>query len=99
MSVAAQTGDPESMLALYREALRIRRGHPGLGSGSLRWLPAPAEVLAFARAHGFGLVLNLDAEPFRLPPHRRILLASGPLDGDLLPRDTAVWLELDEPAG
>jgi alpha-glucosidase len=29
-----------------------------------------------------------------LPDHDRCLLASGPLDGDLLPRDTAVWLHL-----
>jgi alpha-glucosidase len=32
-SVAAQTGDPESFLTLYREALRIRRWHPALGTG------------------------------------------------------------------
>jgi alpha-glucosidase len=99
MSVAAQEGDPDSMLELYRRALRIRREHAGLGSGSLAWLETPADALGFERPHGFGFVLNLDAEPFGLPAHRRILLASAPLDSDLLPRDTAVWIELDERRG
>jgi alpha-glucosidase len=29
-----------------------------------------------------------------LPDHEAALLASSPLDGDLLPPDTAVWLRL-----
>jgi hypothetical protein len=28
----------------------------------------------------------------RLPSHAGLLLASGPLDGELLPPDTTVWL-------
>ena len=32
-SVAAEAGDPDSFLALYRAALRIRRQHPALGTG------------------------------------------------------------------
>ena len=32
LSVEAQDGDPESMLSLYRDALRIRRSHPVLVS-------------------------------------------------------------------
>ena len=44
-TVEAQTGDKHSMLELYRSALRIRRAHPALGEGKLRWLDAPSGVL------------------------------------------------------
>jgi alpha-glucosidase len=88
----AQKGVAGSMLSLYREALRIRRGEPALGDGSLRWLDAPAGVLAFARGEGFACVLNLSGAPVELPPHDSVLLRSGPLEGGLLPPDTAAWL-------
>lgn len=103
-SVAAQAGDPASCLALYREALRIRRAHPALGAGpgggeAMRWLEAPAHALSFAREPGFRFLANLGREPLRLPAFREVLLASGPLlpgaagrSGGFLPPDTAVWL-------
>ncbi|HKN56084.1 MAG TPA: glycoside hydrolase family 13 protein [Amycolatopsis sp.] len=84
----AQSGDPASMLELYRAGLRIRAKYP---ADSLRWLPLGDDVLAFAR-EGFTFVLNFADAPLALPPHQEILLASGPLTGDLLPTDTAVWL-------
>ncbi|POX43515.1 alpha-glucosidase [Streptomyces sp. Ru73] len=94
LSVAAQEGDEDSMLALYRTALRVRREHPALGDGTMTWLEAPAGVLAFRREPGFVCVVNLSAEPYPLPEHKEILLASGPLaDGRLAP-DHAVWLAL-----
>jgi len=83
-----QSGDPASMLELYRAGLRIRAKYP---ADSLRWLPLGDDVLAFAR-EGFTFVLNFADAPLALPPHQEILLASGPLTGDLLPTDTAVWL-------
>ncbi|MEV0808378.1 glycoside hydrolase family 13 protein [Micromonospora sp. NPDC050200] len=91
-TVRAQTDDPHSMLELYRSAIGVRRTEPDLGDGTLRWLPAPDGVLAFARGPGFACLVNLGATPVPLPPHEARLLASGPLDGDLLPPDTAVWL-------
>jgi alpha-glucosidase len=90
----AQKGVAGSMLSLYREALRIRRDEPALGDGSLRWLDAAAGVLAFARGEGFACVLNLSGAPVELPPHDSVLLRSGPLEGGLLPPDTAAWLRL-----
>jgi alpha-glucosidase len=103
-SVAAQAGDPDSFLALYREALRIRRQQPALGAGldgrsSMRWLESPDDALVFARDPGFLFAANLGTGPLRLPEFRAVLLASGPLrpgaaglaDG-WLPPDTAVWL-------
>ncbi|WP_449062817.1 glycoside hydrolase family 13 protein [Planomonospora algeriensis] len=90
LTAEAQAADPGSMLALYRRALRIRRAE--LGDGALRWLEAGEDVLAFTRESGLACVVNLGAGPVRLPQHEAVLLASGPLDGDRLPADTAVWL-------
>ncbi|MEV4540381.1 glycoside hydrolase family 13 protein [Micromonospora echinaurantiaca] len=96
-TVRAQTGDPTSMLELYRAAIRIRRAHPALGDGTMSWLPAPDGMLAFHRPPGFTCLVNLSAAAVPLPPHTERLLASGPLDDDLLPPDTAVWLRTAEP--
>lgn len=51
--VTAQQADEDSMLLLYRTALRIRREHEALGEVDLRWLDAPAGCSAFARETGF----------------------------------------------
>ncbi|MEU0081803.1 glycoside hydrolase family 13 protein [Micromonospora tulbaghiae] len=91
-TVRAQTGDPHSMLELYRAALKLRRAEPALGDGTLTWLPAPHGVLAFAREPGFTCLVNLGGAAVPLPAHDELLLASGPLDDDRLPPDTAVWL-------
>jgi alpha-glucosidase len=94
LTVEAQTGDPHSMLELYRSALRIRGTHPALGDGQLRWLAAPDGVLAFAREPGFACAVNLSPAPVELPPHESVLLSSRQLDGTTLPPDTAAWLAL-----
>ncbi|MEU5879517.1 glycoside hydrolase family 13 protein [Spirillospora sp. NPDC047279] len=54
LTVERQDADPESMLALYRAALRIRREHPALGDGALRWLVGPPGTLVFAREPAAG---------------------------------------------
>ncbi|OUC95851.1 glycoside hydrolase family 13 protein [Streptosporangium minutum] len=90
LSVAAQQADEGSTLKLYRRAIAERRRHPALGDGDLTWLEHGPEVLAFQRDPGFTLMANFGAEP--VPFTGTVLLASGPLDGGLLPRDTAVWL-------
>ncbi|MFI6821104.1 glycoside hydrolase family 13 protein [Micromonospora sp. NPDC050187] len=91
-TVQAQTGDPNSMLELYRAAIRARRAEPALGDGGLSWLPAPDGVLAFSRGGGFRCLVNLSDAPVPLPADGELVLASGPLDDGLLPPDTAVWL-------
>jgi alpha-glucosidase len=93
-TMRAQAARTDSMLALYREALRLRRAQPELGDGPMSWLPAEPGVLAFARgAGGFACVVNLSATPAALPTGE-LLLASDPLvDGQLLP-DAAAWLRL-----
>jgi hypothetical protein len=99
-SVGAQLADDGSFLALYQAALRLRREHPALGRGTLHWLDEPqaaeaagaAGLLCFAREPGFVFAANLGPVPEPLPPHRAVLLASGPVADGSLPPDTAAWL-------
>ncbi len=94
-SVAAERAAPDSFLRLYEAALRLRRAHPALGAGAMRWLAAPEDALVFARDPGFVFAANLGADPIALPPHREVLLASSgaAVDGEL-PPGMAVWLGL-----
>jgi alpha-glucosidase len=92
LTAEAQSSDEDSMLSLYRTALRLRRAHPALGDGELSWLDSPAGVLRFRRDPGLLCVVNLADTPYPLPEHERVVLSSEPLaDGKLL-TDTAVWL-------
>ena len=52
----------------------------------------PPEVLSFRRGERLVCLANLSARAVSLPPHERVILASGPLTGGMLPPDTAVWL-------
>ncbi len=89
-----EAADPDSMLSLYRAALRLRRSEEALGDGDLTWLDLGPGVLAFTRSPGFACVVNLSGAPIPLPEHDSVLLSSNPLsDGDL-PSDTAAWLRL-----
>jgi len=91
-SAAVLTGDPDSILELYRAALRIRHEHPALGDGTLAWLDSPSGSLAFRREPGFTCVVNVSAAPVPAPDGAHVLIASGPLTADgRVPADTAVW--------
>jgi alpha-glucosidase len=92
LTVAAETGQDSSMLELYRAALTIRRSESALGDGPMTWLPSAPGVLAFDRGPSMRCVVNISPEPVRLPGHGGLLLASGPMDGELLPPDCAAWL-------
>jgi len=64
--VAAQTGDPASLLSHYRRWIRARHASPALARGSLRILQGEGPVLAFVRAQGSERVLvahNLGPDP------------------------------------
>ncbi len=93
-SIEAELEDLDSFLRMYQTALRLRREHPALGAGGMRWLDPVEGAITFARDPGFVFAANLGAAPLRLPPHQEVLLASGPLHEDgSLPRDTAIWLQ------
>jgi alpha-glucosidase len=99
LTVAAELASAGSMLRLYTEGLRIRRAEGALRGMGMRWLPAPDGVLAFDRPGADGpavrCVVNLSPGPVRLPADGTVLLASGPLDGGLLPPDTTAWLRAE----
>lgn len=93
-TVAAQSAHPDSTLAHYREALRIRRQFARGGGVGLRWHDAGPDVLDFERgedAHQLRCVVNMGPTPIPLPAGE-VLLSSDPLSHGQLPTDTAVWL-------
>ncbi|WP_440901902.1 glycoside hydrolase family 13 protein [Actinosynnema sp.] len=92
LTAERQLEDPDSMLSLYRQALELRKSTEGMSGTELEWYGAPPGCFAFRRKGG-GLIcaLNTSGAPVPLPPGE-VLLSSGPMDGDQLPPDTAVWL-------
>ncbi|TWE14269.1 alpha-glucosidase [Prauserella muralis] len=95
LTVEAQRDDPHSMLSLYREALRLRRGIP---DGGLVWLDRGPEVLAFRREPGFTCTVNFGSSPAPVPRPGRLLLSStdesefDPAEDTVqLPPDSAAW--------
>ncbi|MBN6055134.1 glycoside hydrolase family 13 protein [Nonomuraea sp. RK-328] len=103
LSAEAQQDDPGSTLNLYRAALRLRKEHPALGGGTLRWLELPAleqreDVLTLERSPGLAVVLNTGDEPVSLAElglTGEVLLSSGPQpDPGAVAPDTTIWLQL-----
>ncbi|MER6506505.1 glycoside hydrolase family 13 protein [Nonomuraea sp. NPDC001636] len=94
LSAEAQEHDPDSTLNLYRAALRLRKQHPALGGGTLRWLETPEDVLAVQRDPGLVVMLNTGERPVAPVVPGTVLLASGPLAADgSVPPDTTVWIQ------
>ncbi len=65
-NVAAQSGDPASMLSLYRALLRLRRAEPALSIGAIKLIESGPDLLAYERRHGdtrLAIALNLSDEP------------------------------------
>ena len=91
-TVESESADPDSMLELYRRALKTRRELSALGDGTLEWLDAPPGALAFGRPPGFVCIVNMSADPVPPPVQKRLLLCSGPLSHDgRVPIDTTAW--------
>ena len=75
LTAEAQAADPDSILALYRDALRLRRALPG-ARGRRPALAARARGRARLRPRpGFGCVVNLSAAPVPLPAGAEVLLS------------------------
>ena len=89
-AVAAEDGVAGSTLEFYRKALKLRRELQT--SEELVWHAAAGpDVLHFSRPGGWQTVTNFGDAPVELPAGE-VLLSSAPLDGDLLPGSTTVWL-------
>ena len=84
-----QAGDPESTLAMYREALRLRREHE-LGAASLEWIDGLSAGVLGARISDVEVYANVTGDPMPLPAGE-VLLSSGPIT-DVIPADTTLWL-------
>jgi len=90
-----QRGNPDSTYEMYRLALRLRR-RMRLGHGTLRWVEAGPDTVAFRNGQLL-VVANLGDEPAPLPPGAAITHASSELaDGKSVPADTTVWALLPE---
>jgi alpha-glucosidase len=85
-----QSPDPASTLNLYRELLRQRRAQ-GLSSGQFDWVEEAPEDTIWFRCAGVTVIANLGDAPVPLPEGLRVLVASGPVEGEI-PTDTAAWL-------
>jgi alpha-glucosidase len=92
LTVEEQESDPESMLRLYRDMLRLRRVIAPSGADTFHWLAAEDGVLAFSRGDRFVHLTNLSRHPVELPQHDSVLLSSAPLIDGMLPADSSVWL-------
>ena len=90
-AVSAQDGDPTSTLALYRQALAMRRLLQT--EESLQWIETGRDdVLAFRRPNGWTVVTNFGQTPHALPADGARSLSSRHVEGDELPPETTVWL-------
>ncbi|MHB9856323.1 glycoside hydrolase family 13 protein [Streptomyces krungchingensis] len=96
LTVAAQHEDEQSMLALYRAALRLRRAHPAHDTALRTQGPENGEWFAFQRAPGLHCLVNFGPRPVPLDDHAQVLLSSAPLDDRTVPQDTAVWITYKE---
>jgi alpha-glucosidase len=93
LTAGRQRADPDSIWSLYRSALALRRSLPGLTGEEFTWRQeTDDEVLSFGRGAGFGCLVNVGDHPVGLAGRGRVLLASAPVS-DVLPPDTAVWLD------
>ena len=92
LTMAAESRDPSSMLALYQAGLRLRRSAPWGDQASINWLSDSDASFAFARGGRFICLVNFGPEPVPLPSGVELLIASSELEGGAVPADTTVWL-------
>ena len=104
-NVANELADSDSMLALHRALLALRRSSPALAIGAIRLIEAEGSVLAYEREQDgerFVVALNLGTEPARLSlTGRPILSTLGDLPSDTpshLRPDEGLILKVDTPA-
>jgi alpha-glucosidase len=86
LSVADQTDDPASPLALVRRLTALRRSLPGFATSDLKWVDTDAPLLAFER-RGNGWQLRC---AFNMSADQVVTLPAG-FGGDVLePREYVI---------
>ena len=93
-SAESQDGVAGSTLTMYREALALRKLEEGLGDGPMTWIKAGKDVVAFSRPGNFACYINF-GEAIEIPAGATVLISSGPIEGNSIPTDTAVWLRVN----
>ena len=90
MAANVQEADPNSMLSLYRRALRLRRDLQC--EEQLQWGPlTSATVLDFIRPNGWRSITNFGLAPIDLPAGD-VVLSSVQISGHELPANATAWL-------
>ena len=86
VSVEAQEGNPDSTLALYRSALRLRPH-----DDDFAWRESPQGTMIFDRGD-LTCAVNFEADELELPKGQ-LVLASEPGITTTLPPNTAAWIK------
>lgn len=94
-----QATDPGSMLALYREAIALRRTFADYGGPAVTWHDAPQGCLSLSSDGGAHCLLNATARPvpfLDLAPAGAtaddISLSTTSIEDERIPPNSAVWL-------
>jgi alpha-glucosidase len=88
-NVAAQKGDPDSLLSWYTSLIALRRGSEALRSGSIRFLDLAKDVLSYERISGgerLVVLLNFSSRRrlVELPSAAQVLFGSARKKGEAL---------------
>jgi alpha-glucosidase len=95
-NVAAQSGNPASVLEFYRHMLAFRHSTTALITGTTRFHDLPEPILAFTRADSLTCIFNLSPTPISLTTTPSTL--TGPTNATLtgatlaLPANGFAWL-------
>ena len=85
-NAAVQEADPGSLWNWYAALIRLRKARPELVEGSLEWLDAPDDVMAFRRTRdgtSVSVALNFGRRPARMAlPSGSVLLGTRRTPGD-----------------
>jgi alpha-glucosidase len=85
----AQDADPDSVLSLYRHALRLR--HQLRADEALDWIETGRDdVLRYRRPNGWEIVTNFGTTPYPLD-HADVILATADAPTGYLPGESTVW--------
>ena len=99
-----EADDPDSMLALYRRAIAMRKTLEGMTSGtagtasSVAWRPENGgDIIAFERGNWI-CITNFGAEPTPLPQGEVVLSSAELMPDSTVPSDATVWLHATKTA-